>query len=158
MVKQDFTEKIKLIGVKKKLTSFLNTCLYGLKFKFCLLLQTVLIPMVESLAAGNFSSQPHRVISEGKKRFIFPLTPTPGTHPSFYWQSPRMTALTGLPLVMVLPQWPITEPGVYDSTIDLAWTTCFCSLGSQFAVTGSPNRVHVPGVREEQFLCQKETL
>lgn len=29
---------------KKKLTYFLNTCLYGLKFKFCILLQTVLIP------------------------------------------------------------------------------------------------------------------
>lgn len=68
LVKQDITEEIKLSSVKKKKWPyFLNTCLCGLEFKFCLLLQALFFPVAENLAAGSYSSQLHVFAIEGKK-------------------------------------------------------------------------------------------
>lgn len=78
LVKQDITEEIKLSSVKKKWPHFLNTCLHGLEFKFCPLLQALFFPVAENLAAGSFSSQLHVFTIEGKK-LLTPLTPIPAS-------------------------------------------------------------------------------
>lgn len=74
LVKQDLTEEIKFSCIKA-LSCFLNTCLYGPKFKFCFLLQTMFFHVTENLTAGSCSSRLHMFTIWGGKTIPFPSAP-----------------------------------------------------------------------------------